>query len=284
MDKNIIENKPDFSVIMANYNNGKYIKEAIESVINQTYKNWELLIIDDYSLDNSVEIIQQYLADPRIKLLRHKMNLGYIETLKKLINKSNSEIVGILDSDDALKKNAVEVILGTYKKHSDCGFMYSQFLYCNTSLKPLRKGGCQKIPKNRTNLDINYVSHFKTFKKKYYFKTGGYDNTILYAEDKDLIFKMEEVTKLYFVDKVLYCYRVLPTSQSNDLKKQKIGYSSHILAKYNAFLRRYRTKFNNLTKKQIKDDLIKGIKINIKLYRIKPIIIFILRYIKLLFL
>ena len=64
------------SIVMASYNYASIIGEAIESVINQTYKDWELIIVDDGSADNSVEVIKKYLSDNRIKLYINEKNLG----------------------------------------------------------------------------------------------------------------------------------------------------------------------------------------------------------------
>jgi len=232
----------DFTVMMASYNNEKYIGQAIESVLAQTYKNWELLIVDDCSLDNSVKIIKQYLDDDRIKLLVNKANLGYIGTLKRLVKESNSEILGILDGDDALKDDAVETMLDTYREHPDCGLIYSQFAYCDENLKFKSKGFCQPLPPGETNLHCNCISHFTTFKKECYYKTEGYDEDILFANDKDLTFKLEEVTNTFFADKILLNYRILPSSLGHDPAKALTRKTSLALAKYNAFLRRSKAK------------------------------------------
>ena len=62
---------------MANYNNGEYIGEAIESVLNQSFTDWELIVIDDSSTDNSVAVIENYLNDGRIRFLKNRENIGY---------------------------------------------------------------------------------------------------------------------------------------------------------------------------------------------------------------
>jgi glycosyltransferase involved in cell wall biosynthesis len=248
--------KPKFSVLMANYNNAKYIAEAIQSVLDQTFKNWELVLVDDCSTDNSTKAIEPYLKDKRIRLFKNKVNKGYIATLKKLIYESRAEIVGILDSDDAITEDAIEVMYNAYQKHPDCGFIYSQFVWCDDELNPKSKGFCAPISPDKKNLQCDCVSAFRTFRKKDYFKTEGLDEEILYAEDKDLIFKMEEVTNLLFVDKALYNYRILPQSQSNDLRKAHVGRISYFLAKYKAFKRRLNSDIPNLTTKEMSNQLL----------------------------
>ncbi len=254
-----IANPPDFSVLMANYNNGTYIAAAIESVLRQTHKNWELIIIDDASTDNSEEIIRPYLTDLRIRYYRSEKNLGYIETLRRLIQNSYSDILGVLDSDDSLSEDAIESILEGYRKNLECGLIYSQFTYCGSDLKPQRLGFSRAIPSGKSNLQCNVVSAFRTFKKHKFLETEGFDNDILYAEDKDLYFKMEEITKLLFLDKVLYHHRVLPGSQGNDPKKFRIGKVSFTIARYNAFVRRQGTDIPNLNRIEMAGLLIKAL-------------------------
>ena len=89
-----MDKKSPFSVLIANYNNAKYIKKAIESVLKQTYKNWEIVIVDDASTDNSLEVIRPYLKDKRIKLVKHKENQGW-ETLEDAIEDCDALITNI---------------------------------------------------------------------------------------------------------------------------------------------------------------------------------------------
>ena len=230
--------KPRFSIVMANYNNAKYIAEAIKSVMRQTFSDWELIIVEDCSTDNSLQIIDPYLDDKRIRIIRHERNRGYTAALKTGIEHVRAEHFGILDSDDCLTKTAVETMYLNHVSYPDCGLIYSQFAYCNEDLEPKRIGYCAKIPADKTNLQVNVVSGFKTFKMRDYLKTSGYDEDILYAEDKDIIYKMEEVTELKFVDQCLYLAREVPDSQSHDPNKTLIGRQLHEKAKMKAQFRR----------------------------------------------
>jgi len=253
---------PEFSVMMASYNNGQYIGRAIESVIKQTFSEWELVVVDDCSSDNSVEVIRSYLRDKRIRFFQNSRNIGYIRTLKRLINESRAEILGILDSDDALKENALEKMHEAHIRNPDCGFIYSNFVFCDEDLNPVEKGFCAALPQNpdrKTILRYDIVGPFRTFRRDAYFRTPGYDNRILYAEDKDLTLKMEEVTGFFYVDEVLYQYRVLSDSQSHDPAKKSTMKSSYCLAKYKAFRRRLGTELPNLTNKEMSDVLFHAI-------------------------
>jgi glycosyltransferase involved in cell wall biosynthesis len=186
--------QPKFSVIIANYNHASFIQQSIESVLSQTFKDWELIIIDDGSTDNSLSVIEKYLSDKRIKIVRHKKNKGYAAALRTGIAEVKAEFFGILDSDDVLTPNALETMYSTHIKYLDAGPIYSQFMYCDENLKPTQIGYCKQIPGNKTNLDSDAVSHFKTFKLKFYNQTEGYTEEILHAQDKDISYKMEEVS------------------------------------------------------------------------------------------
>lgn len=96
------------SIIMTSYNYASVIGEAIESVINQTYKDWELIIVDDGSTDNSVEVIRKYLNDSRIKLYVNEKNIGLAKTVQKGIQYSTSDWIAFLESDDKFPLNALE--------------------------------------------------------------------------------------------------------------------------------------------------------------------------------
>lgn len=99
------------SIITASYNYQDYIKETIESVINQTYKDWELIVVDDGSKDNSIDVIKSYCEkDSRIKLFTHENNenRGLVETLKLGAEKASSEWLAFLESDDMWCENYLE--------------------------------------------------------------------------------------------------------------------------------------------------------------------------------
>jgi glycosyltransferase involved in cell wall biosynthesis len=276
---------PYFSVIMANYNHVNYIGEAIESVLNQTCANWELIVIDDCSTDNSVNTIKNYLSDRRIRLFNNEKNKGYIYSLKKGIKLSEGSIIAIIDSDDAIKKNALEKIASVYEDNPDVGLVYTQCYYCDKNLQPVHMGFSGEIVKS--NLHENKINAIRTFKKEAYFKTSSYDENCVRAEDIDLNLKLEEKTSVYFLDEALYNYRLLPKSQTHGFKNEMINRSSTALAKLNAYKRRLNTDIPNLNKDEIAEVLFFGVftsllagrlklmlKLKLELWRINPLFLF----------
>ena len=266
---------------MASYNNAMYIAEAIESVKKQTYQDWELIVVDDFSLDNSSRIIKKYLNDKRIKFYKNKKNLGYIATLGKMIEYSSSEIIGVLDSDDVLDSEAIREVVSAYKNNPQCGFIYTRMIYCDKNLNKTSRYCGEKIPENKSNMHSNYIGAFRTFKKNVFSKTSGFDSDILYAEDKDIILKFEEITSLFFVDKPLYFHRYLKKSQSHEKTKSVISSISHVLAKYKAYKRRLRTDIPNLNKNEMAQELTEGLIQSIKIKDTKKIYFFVKEHQKL---
>ncbi len=97
------------SIIMPSYNASQFIEESIESVLNQTYQDWELLITDDCSKDNSIEIIQSYVTkDSRIKLFSLKSNGGAAKARNKSISEAKGKYIAFLDSDDIWDSSKLE--------------------------------------------------------------------------------------------------------------------------------------------------------------------------------
>lgn len=104
------------SIVIPIYNVEKYLRQCLESVINQTYKNLEIICIDDGSPDNSIEILKDYEnKDERIKIIRQE-NKGLAETRNVGIKNTTGEFIFFLDSDDWLPLNAIEILLNTQQK------------------------------------------------------------------------------------------------------------------------------------------------------------------------
>lgn len=106
------------TVIMPVYNGERYLKESIESILNQTYQDFTLLCINDCSTDNSLSIIQQY-NDPRIKLIQNKLNLGIGSTRNVGLEMADTEYIALLDNDDISPSYRLEHEIQYLDSHSD---------------------------------------------------------------------------------------------------------------------------------------------------------------------
>lgn len=113
------------SVIMPTYNQASFISRAIKSVLFQTVGNWELIIINDGSTDETSEIVKKFLADPRIKYFKNKSNIGLGACLNKGISHSKSNYVAYLPSDDLYHKNHLESMLSILKENKEAILVFS---------------------------------------------------------------------------------------------------------------------------------------------------------------
>ncbi len=202
---------PLFSVLIANYNNGQYLLNAIDSIVEQTYPNWEIVIVDDKSTDNSIEIYKKYANDSRFKIHFNESNMGCGSSKRRCVELATGDICGFLDPDDGLTRDALETMISAHTANPNCSLVYSLMYYADSNLTITNTSTHQcKIPPGHSFLTCNIpgaVSHFATFKKTFYLQTPGLNPAMKRAVDTDLYLKLEEVGKLQFVEKPLYIYR-----------------------------------------------------------------------------
>ena len=200
-----------FSVLIANYNNSEFLTECIQSVYKQTYRNWEIIFVDDFSKDNSLEIIEGFASkDSRIHIFKNPKNKGCGYTKKYCIDMANGELCGFLDSDDVLAEDAIELMVKVHLEQPDVSIIGSRRIFCDFNMKILDVAPSlvDKVKNFKTLLDTPFlITHFVSFKKSAYLNTQGIDSSLLRAVDQDLYYKLEEVGKVAFIDKPLYYYR-----------------------------------------------------------------------------
>lgn len=113
-----MNNKPLVSVLMTVYNRAKYISDAIESILNSTFKNFELIIVDDYSTDNSINIAKQFQAkDNRISVYQNEKNLGDYPNRNKAASYANGKYIKFLDADDIMYPHCLEIMVDSMEKY-----------------------------------------------------------------------------------------------------------------------------------------------------------------------
>ena len=201
--------QPLFSILIANYNNCKYLMEAIESVRQQTYANWEVVLVDDASTDNSVKLYAELEQDERIHIYYNEQNMGCGYTKRRCAELAKGEFCGFLDADDVLTNEALQVMVDAHIHYPKASLIYSRYVEANENLQNQSRPIGASLDHEKSYLEsINgWVSHFATFKLSAYKKTEGIGSRYTRAVDQDLYLKLDEVGEIIFIDKVLYIYR-----------------------------------------------------------------------------
>lgn len=258
-----------FSILIANYNNGHFFKDCYESIKSQTYPEIEVIIVDDGSTDDSLIIIRELIKnDNRCKLYLNKKNRGCGYTKNKCARLASGDVLGFLDPDDTLEKQAVSSMISAFKKNVNVSLISSNYYLVDLSLNRIRKGNHAKpIPKKESYLTFGKysITHFVSFKKSSYLLTVGIDQNLKRAVDQDLYYKMEEVGQTIFLNEFLYNYRINENSISANQNAYKAQYW-HLVAIINAYKRR-KYKISNV--KNIKRSDIKILISKHYLYRLE---------------
>lgn len=124
------------SIIMPSYNTAKYIGESIESVLNQTYNNWELIIVDDCSVDNTDEVVNNFLKDNRIRYLKNSTNSGAAISRNRALKEAKGRWIAFLDSDDLWNKFKLEEQIDFMTKYK-YSFSYTNYEEIDENSKSL---------------------------------------------------------------------------------------------------------------------------------------------------
>lgn len=238
---------PLFSILIANYNNGPYLQEAIDSVLAQTYANWEVILVDDKSTDESAAIYGKYAADSRFKVYYNEVNRGCGYTKRRCAELATGELCGFLDPDDALLPEALETMVRAHAGHPECSLIYStcyRYSGDRTAEMPVWDF-IGPIPEDSDFLIYRkkLVSHFVSFKRAAYLRTGGIDPTLEAAVDRDLYYNLEEQGALLHIPKPLYLYRINNANSISIGSSQadKKAYYNCIKSELNAICRRIGT-------------------------------------------
>lgn len=208
------KNMPLVTVIIPMFNAGNFIAKAIESVLWQSFQDWEMLVVDDSSTDNSRDIVRGYMQkDLRIKLLEMKENFGGPAKARNLgIKKSSGLYIAFLDADDLWMKNKLERQYNFLKNQPDIFLVYSNFLsskndkIMDTAIQK-RKFKSGKIFKDLF-LSVNFIACSSVMlrdckQKKYYFDE---DKKFIAIEDFDLWLRVAYGEKVAYINEPLVVY------------------------------------------------------------------------------
>ncbi len=228
----LIKNNDLVSIIIPTYNRQDLLKESVESVINQTYKNIELIIVDDGSIDNTKAVVENYLSDPRVKYI-YQINKGLGEARNNGILNSKGNYLMFLDDDDIYLPYAVEKMLLFFKKQPDnVKLIYGDLIYFNTIAKKYHKE--PKIEPKPTLYTQLIISNILTTPGQVIAYTqavkdvGMYDSNVNGTEDYDLWTKIALNYDIAKIDLAVVSYRKHELQKTSNLGS--IRYYSDLVA------------------------------------------------------
>jgi len=212
-----------FSILIAHYQNWIFFQDCYQSIVNQTYQNFEIIIVDDCSQDDSYEkLVELSEKDARIKLHRNIENKGVGFTKNKCLQLANGDVCGFLDPDDALLFSALQDTLDIFKNNQSIDVVYGMMVMCDNHLTQIEIFKRAKKILNHDPYFVNIntsVAHFFTFRKKALEKIGGIDPSLKSAVDQDLYLKLYEIGEFKFLNKPLYLYRLHEKGVSQESNK-----------------------------------------------------------------
>jgi glycosyltransferase involved in cell wall biosynthesis len=224
----IAVNQPLVSICTPSYNSAAFIRETVQGVLSQTYQNWEYIINDDCSSDDTVEIIRSY-NDSRIRVYQNERNLGYGENVKRLARYASGAFVKMLDHDDVLYSDCVKRQTEVLVNNADITMVTCDADYINAAGK---KVYVHKVPFKTDTASRKEVLDcmFRTGRNS--FIDGS--RVLMRKETLDAGFIMSADSRLFIIHEPLCAYRVLPDSlqmRLSCIKDFQRGYKSLYLNK-----------------------------------------------------
>lgn len=227
--------EPLLSIIIPSYNHENYIAKAIESVMKQTYVNWELIIVDDGSKDNSPNIIRKF-KDNRIHLIEQE-NQGAHNAINRGLGNSNGDYIAILNSDDYFSPDRFKIMVNYLESHNDIGFSCSYIQVVDDRGKKLgiKEGWKNMEPwlPEHPELSLSGTEDFKInllisnftsttsnflFRRSVMEKIGGMRN-LRFVHDWDFALRAAKITECKIFDKPLLSYRIHSTNTISSNRK-----------------------------------------------------------------
>ena len=203
-----MKTKPLISILLSVYNGEKYLDECLKSIIKQTYKNWELILINDGSNDETDHIIQKFLKDTRIKYFKQN-NIGLTKSLNKAIKLSSGEFIARQDADDISEKNRLESQINLALQYPSCLITCNSFkINHNSEIIGYHNG-----PSNMNDILDSFLKfknplvHGSILIKKDYLKKNSYNEFYFASQDFELWIRLFKKINVKKVNQYLYLLR-----------------------------------------------------------------------------
>lgn len=221
------------SIILPVYNGEKYLAAAIKSILHQTYRNLELIIVDDCSTDESSQIAKSYAeTDRRIRVFRNRKNVKLPRSLNNGFRVATGDLFTWTSDDNILKPDAIEAMVDVFEKNSNVDFVYADII-------PIDENGeINKKCHVYLNGEIDDIYVFNPilacflYKRTVHERLGGYDPKLFLCEDYDFwVRTYESGFNMYHLKKRLYFYRVHNNSLTANKQKEHAVITLKLLCK-----------------------------------------------------
>jgi len=245
--------KPIVSVIIPTYNRAHLIGRAIKSVLKQSYQDFEVIVVDDGSMDNTEEVIKEFQEqDKRIRYIKHEKNQGGAVVRNTGINAAKGEYIGLLDDDDEwLTEKLEKQVIKFQKSSGKIGVIYGGFFYVSEKSGEIMS---EIIPTLRGNIYSNLLescilgSPTPLIKKKCFQKAGFFDETLLSCQDWDMWIRLSKYYDFDFVPDIVAKHHVHGEQISVDLNAKIIA-RGKLIEKYRVDLSKNSQTFSIILKR-----------------------------------
>lgn len=244
--------QPLVTVICTCYNHEAFVIETLQSAYSQTHKNTEIIIVDDFSTDNSVKVIEQWLLKkPEVVFIKNTQNIGNTKSFNKAVSQSKGSFLIDLSCDDLLHPNTIAEQLDAFSKHDleetaivygnaenidENGNFVSYYFSVNEKLQTTAPPPSGNIYKQLLKGGTSMCSVSAMINRTLFEKLGGYDEDLAY-EDLDYWIRASRNYKVYYEDKIWVKKRILSNSLGSNFSKKK-QYSQKMTASTLKILRK----------------------------------------------
>ena len=211
-----LNSAPKVSIVLPVFNAEAYIGESIVSLINQTFKNFELIIIDDASTDGSLAAIYKF-SDPRIKIIENEKNLGIVGALNRGIEAATGKYIARMDADDICYPDRLKIQIEYLEENHDIGLVGSWINGFGVSIRSY----IHKYPISHEDIEAcmlfqNPIAHPTVVIRREILVSNQlrYSNEFPYVEDWELFSRVIQLTKFHNIPRPLLKYRIHPSSSS----------------------------------------------------------------------
>lgn len=222
--------RPLISICIPVYNGEHYIEKAIKSVLDQSYNDFELVIIDNKSTDRTLDVINKF-NDTRIKLYINKKNIGMVANWNKCLEKSKGEFIQFLCHDDYLDRLCLEKKINAFNYAKDICLVFNASYIINNEDTIIMKRKLNKADKLFDGTNFAHKSFLSRnlygepsnvmFKRNISEVIGGFDARLPYSPDWDYWLRLSKFGKVYYINDFLMYYRVSSSSATSSMLKVK---------------------------------------------------------------